>query len=58
MRHQVERILNDLDRALSHCKLLDEIAEDQSDLVNEYLPDVVKLLDFMKDIVGKFRTEL
>lgn len=58
LRHQVERIDNDLDRALSHCKLLDEMAEGQSDLINEFLPDIVKLLSFMKDIIIKFRTEL
>lgn len=58
MRHQVEKIMNDLTRAQGHCKLLDEISEGQSDLVNEFLPDIVKLLDFMYGIANKFRTEL
>ena len=58
MRHQAEKIINDLDRALSHCKLLDEMAEDQSDLVSDYLPDVVTSLDMLQDIVRKFRSEL
>ena len=58
MRHQVEKIVNDLDRAVSHCKLLDEMAEGQSDLVSEFLPDIVQLLSYMKDVIKKFRESL
>ena len=58
MRHQAEKINNDLDRALSHCQILDDITEGKSDLVVEYLPDIVQLLVYMKDIVKKFRSDL
>ena len=58
MRHQVEKINNDLDRALSHCKLLDEMAEGESKVVSEFLPDIVQLLQYMKDVIKKFRESL
>lgn len=58
LRHQIERVLNDLDRCLGHLKFLSDLSEGQSDYIETHLPGLVFMVEGIKSVMKKFREGL
>ena len=58
VRFNVEQAINDLERAEEHLARLDIIADGRSTFIDEQLPRLVLLLDGVKQVLVKFRSQL
>ncbi|MBA7601416.1 hypothetical protein ES703_08489 [subsurface metagenome] len=58
MRHQAEKVMNDLDRCAGHLKFLSELSGGESKYVENYIGTLVVFLETMKQTVKSFREGL
>ncbi|GAJ18764.1 unnamed protein product [marine sediment metagenome] len=58
LRHQAEKVMNDLDRATAHLKYLDDLSGGESDYIQDSMPILVYHIGLMKDIIKRFREGL
>lgn len=58
IKWQADKIQNQLDRVLVHLKAIDEFSEGKSDVINEWVPQLVKLFVGLKDTIARFQSEL
>jgi len=58
MRHQVEKVMNDLERAQGHFKMLSDLSAGESIYVDSHLPLLVALFDDLTGMMKKFREGL
>ena len=58
LKYQVDKALTATKRVLEHLQYLDELADDRSDYINEYLPLLVKSLLEWEDGLKLFREGL
>jgi len=58
LRHQAEKVMNDLDRCQGHLKYLSELSEGESDYIEKHMPGMVFMIDGLKLIIKRFREGL
>ena len=58
LRHQAEKVMNDLDRCQGHLKYLSELSDGESDYIEKNMPGMVFMVDGLKLIIKKFREGL
>jgi len=54
VRWQAKKILDNINRIYEHLKYIDELAQGQSEYINENLPRLVKLFDGVESIITQF----
>lgn len=58
LRFQVQKAIEHQQRSLEHLVTLDTIADDRSGFITDVLPDVVKAVSGVQDILKTFRSKL
>lgn len=58
IRFQAKKAVEDIDRAVGHLCLMNNIADGRHPIVNEYIPVIVTLIEEMQKILKKFRENL
>ena len=58
MRHQVEKVMNDLERAQAHLKFLSELTEGKSPYVEKNVAELSIMFGAMSGLVKLFREGL
>ena len=58
LRHQAEKVMNDLDRCVAHLKFLSDMSEGQSDYIENHVPRMVIAIEMMKQTIKSFREGL
>lgn len=58
MRHQVEKVINGIERAQGHFKMLSDLSGGEDIYVESHLVILVKLFDELKELIKRFREGL
>lgn len=58
LRYQGQRILDDIDSIFMHLRMIDALAENQSDYINNKLPNLVEITEGYKKMMIQFREGL
>jgi len=58
LRHQAEKVMNDLDRCQGHLRYLSELSDGKSKYIEKHMPNLVLYVEVMKDIMKSFREGL
>jgi len=58
MKWQAEMIMRDLVKVQRHLKLIDDLAEGNSEYIEKHLPNITTLVEYMAKIVKTFREGL
>ncbi|GAH94350.1 unnamed protein product [marine sediment metagenome] len=58
LRHQAEKVMNDLDRCQGHLRYLSELSGGESPYIEKHMPDIVLMVDVLKKIIKQFREGL
>ena len=58
MRHQVEKVMNDLERAQGHFKMLSDLSGGESIYVDSHVPILVTMFNNLTELMKRFREGL